>query len=238
MSNADPWATKLLAEPRCAPDGLVFSAWPLVRCEEGGAALLVEYDRFCRRLEAAILAFLPRCALVYPPHALHCTVATLSSFIPSDAIAGEVSTADREAAGLEIIDRARSDPEWPSTGPLYLTVDKPTLSDTFVGFFFNQDSPLITAARACLQRASVNSPFAASIKMPGIVHSTFLRFAAAVDSNTEESAAFREAFEKIAADWTPIRVRVNSIDLVRESRPYMHMPPPASNHKIAKIAFS
>jgi hypothetical protein len=247
MSGAggDPWAAKLLAEPRCAPAGLVFSAWPLVRFPEGGAALLLAYDRFCRALEAAILACLPKgagLALIYPPHALHCTVATLLSFIPSPTAAGALPAADREAAAAELLARAQADPEWPAAGPLYLTVGRPTLSGTFVGFFHNEDSPRVAAARACLQRAAADSPFAASIKTPGIVHSTFLRFGAAVDAaaaegGAERAAAFRAAFEKIAADWTPVRVKVDSFGLFKESIPYMHMPAPAANHVLATVSF-
>ena len=90
------------------PPGYVVSIWPLIRCENGDA-LLASYDRFCRQLEP----HLPDGAELYPPSALHVTIATMLSFVRSED--GSDPPRLDESMLSDILTRAHNHPAWPST---------------------------------------------------------------------------------------------------------------------------
>jgi hypothetical protein len=59
-------------------------------------------------------------------------------------------------------------------------------------------------------------------KIPNIIHSTFLRFAAPADAGVSD-ADVEAAFAGVAAQWAPVTVMCDRLLLVREAAPYMHL---------------
>ena len=215
MASSIDFHTKQLLTPTCVPPGYVVSLWPLIRAGHG-SQLLTAYNTFAAALEPILP---PNCEL-YPPSALHVTIATLSSFTNGTTVNEHMLAA--------VLDRAKQDPEWPSVSQLAITVQEPTLSEGFVGFFFNHATH-VASIRDCLKRAAVGTSL--DIKCPGIVHSTFLRF---IDS-TAVPNDFRIQFEHLAAQMKPTTVTCPTIDLIRESMPYMHMSLPARRHLVHQV---
>ena len=75
QNNIDQWTLQILSSNKLDQAGYVISMWPLIRMT-GGSNLLTEYNRFSVLLEP----HLPTNCELYPPSALHITIATLSSF--------------------------------------------------------------------------------------------------------------------------------------------------------------
>ena len=228
-----------LLAPGLDPPGYVVSVWPLIRCDNG-EALLAMYDLFCRKLEP----HLPDGAELYPASALHITIATMLSFVPPSDAAG-VPRLDEEMLS-KTLNQAHKHPYWPrsnaggnnafSSRKLEITVECPQLTDTFVGIFFNQ-GPGIPEIRNALREAIKDTPVRDVAHFPNIVHSSFLRFSSKVDPKSPEYLAFRSAFEACAAEWVPVKLGCDHIDLIRESSPYMHMLLPAHRHIVATVPF-
>ena len=220
----DVWTDKIL-QPSLDSPGYVVSIWPLIRAN-GGSQLLSTYNSFSEKMEE----FIPDFAELYPPSALHVTIATLASFIDTS-----VDTAQLDEDMLRrFLDRAREDPAWPEMDQLTVDICQPTLNqEGVVGFFFNK-CPAITDLRECMKRAAVGTPIENRIKCPGIVHSTFLRFSRA----GHDDQKFRERFAEVAKTWESVQISVDLVDLVRESSPYMHMVLPAKRHIVHSVPVS
>lgn len=187
---------------------------------------------------------------LYPTIYLHITLAT---FIRPTKICSDDRTSDekgnnaetgsfsskeiREAKTtevLEILQMASELPGWP-TGPLQLVVDKAQIG-TRAGILLWKDlSGGVEAIRDCLRKASTDVGVATTPIIPGIIHSTFLRFSATPQTpGAEVQEAFqskiqgkigKEFFCKTKADEpSALILRANTARLVCESTPYMHIP--------------
>jgi hypothetical protein len=74
-------------------------------------------------------------------------------------------------------------------------------------------------------------------KVPGIIHSTVLRFKRDIAPGSEADAV-RAAFDAMAARWVPVTVQADAMLLVHERVPYMHLhleKPPAEGGDSACI---
>ena len=219
QNNIDQWTLQILTSNKLDQAGYVISMWPLIRMT-GGSNLLTEYNRFSVLLEP----HLPTNCELYPPSALHITIATLSSFTEGVFVDEKILK--------NVLNVARNDSRWPLNQQLEVIIQQPTLSKGNCGFFFNDGKGTVNLIRECLKTASIGTEIESRIKCPTIVHSTMLRF---VDS-TDVPLSFRKTFTDIAKQWKPIAISSSTIDLVRESMPYMHMPLPARHHLVHSVS--
>jgi len=189
---------------------------------------------------------------LYPTTHLHITLAT---FIPPTKIAssnsvsneegddkkeetGSLSSNDiREAKKedvLKLLQSASELPDWP-TEPLQMVVDSAQIGKRAGILLWKDLSGGVDAIRNCLRKASTELDAATTPNIPGIIHSTFLRFSSTPQtSGAEVQEAFRskiqgrlgtEFFRSANADEpTPLILRANTARLVCESTPYMHIP--------------
>ena len=176
---------------------------------------------------------------LYPTRHLHITVAT---FVPATKIVGKNNTNSfstkelrdaKRAQALDLLQAASKLPEWP-TEPLQLVVDSAQIGKRAGILLWKDLSGGIAAIRNCLRTASTE----ASIPIiPGIIHSTFLRFSRTPQTPGEK---VQEAFEskikgRLGTDFfhdadsttssrKPLVLRANTVKLACESTPYMHIP--------------
>jgi hypothetical protein len=218
--------TKDILRPLCEPPGYVVSIWPLIRMKNG-TSLLEAYNNFSVALEP----YLPNDCELYPPSCLHITIATLISFVATSTSNNKID----EKILKDILNQAKKDPSWPCLKEeLTITIKEPTLNkDGTVGFFFNECKE-IKYIRDCLKRAVIDTPIEFQMKCPGIVHSTFLRFTR--ESNVTKK--FRHEFEEIAKQMKPITITCHTIEIIKESKPYMHMSLPSQRHIVHQVSVS
>ena len=195
---------------------------------------------------------------LYPTVYLHVTLATFQRPVriadtPGLSDAGVRSAKTREA--LEWVRSASELPGWPRE-PLRLVVDSAQIG-TKAGILLWKDlSGGIDAMRNCLREALAERPpvnhndndnGGTTVGIPGIVHSTFLRFAEVpVTPGEDVQEAFRsrglerpgeEFFRESGGDGDgngdgdeqtaaakPLILRANTVRLVSETVPYMHLP--------------
>eukprot|EP01052_Picozoa_sp_SAG31_P040704 SAG31_NODE_5962_length_2236_cov_1.543753_3_plen_95_part_00 len=69
-----------------------------------------------------------------------------------------------------------------------------------------------------LAEAGVSVSEPETVGIPGIIHSTFLRFKAPLD----DPLLFKQEFERAAATWTPLEVTLTEVCFTLEDVPYMH----------------
>lgn len=232
MSWANTTVARLAAGDLCGTDwcgGVLICSWPMP------AEVLSAYDAFAARLKAEM----PSAAYIYPASTLHCTVLTLRAFTggPLD-----------EAARKQLIDvwtpvlaAARASPGWP-TDDFKLVMGRPTLEGAAGIFRYEDSDGAIGKMRECLHAAITAAGGVAAVgsgdrsqakplpggpagehpapHLPDIVHSTAVRWAAEPD----DRAAALASFERAAAAWQPLEIRVRGARAVLESTPYMHMP--------------
>lgn len=183
---------------------------------------------------------------LYPTMHLHITLATLprSTKIGSPpALPEDVQRAIKQKA-LELVQAASRLPGWPKK-PLRLVVDAAQIGTRAGILLWNDLSGGVAAMRRCLEEASTDDNGSSvtnivDITIPTIVHSTFLRFAELPLTPGEEvQAAFRsrglgtpgkeffcigdESDDDNSAQ-APLVLTANTVRLVSESIPYMHLP--------------
>lgn len=168
---------------------------------------------------------------VYPYYALHCTVASLSKFTtgPLSSEAGFALRAVYERHWRESLDAAFHTCSTMPTRPFSLVFKKPSV-DASAGIIMLEDATGHMAnLRDCIRQAAANESLPANnIKLtkdtfhiPGIVHSSFMRFRRKPPSFRR----FRERFAAVAASWVPVEVQLRQFSMTREIRPYMHVKP-------------
>jgi hypothetical protein len=184
---------------------------------------------------------------LYPTIYLHITLATFVR--PTKIISDnnneskDLRQAKKEGA-LELVRSASKLPGWP-TEPLQLVVDKAQIGKSAGILLWKDLSGGVAAIRNCLRRASAevdasandnDTPATTTIvpTIPWIIHSTFLRFSSAPQTPGEKlQEAFRsrvqeklgkEFFRTAADDGTTPFLQADTVRLVCESSPYMHLP--------------
>ena len=188
---------------------------------------------------------------LYPTIYLHITLAT---FVRPTKIISDNSDQSKDLRqvkkdlALQLVRSASTLPGWP-TEPLQLVVDKAQIGKSAGILLWKDLSGGVAAIRNCLRKASaeaddissndIDTPATATTKIvptiPGIIHSTFLRFSSTPQTPGEKvQEAFRSRIqERIGKEFFQIVgdddatnpfLQANTVRLVCESSPYMHLP--------------
>lgn len=178
--------------------------------------------------------FLSPCFLlqyVYPHAHLHCTVATLASFRTGHLRNAPLATqrAHTRAWAQALAAEFRS--SHASHGPKTFTLSakQPFLSCAAACLSYANPTGEVAALRSLARRSrdrlGATHPEVPTgtddFNVPGIIHSTVLRFARAPPA--AETARVRRDFESIAATWSDVDVSVARAYLAIEDSAYMHV---------------
>mmetsp|Transcript_9072 Transcript_9072/g.18836 ORF Transcript_9072/g.18836 Transcript_9072/m.18836 type:complete len:311 (-) Transcript_9072:33-965(-) len=186
----------------------------------------------------------------YPTIHLHITLAT---FIPPTKIASSNSVSNedgdnnteagslssnnvreaKKAEVLKLLQSASELPGWP-TEPLQMVVDSAQIGKRAGILLWKDLSGGVEAIRNCLRKASTELDISTTPNIPGIIHSTFLRFSSIPQTpGAEVQEAFRSKIRgRLGTDFfrsananepSPLILRANTARLVCESTPYMHI---------------
>jgi hypothetical protein len=167
---------------------------------------------------------------LYPASTLHVTVATFHAFTlpPSQTVSEDVLAEQWKS----VFDAATAMPEWP-TLPLQLNIDRAQIGKRAGILLWKDTSGGMDAMRQCIQTAAkqLEPQLQAAgvsldtLKIPGIVHSTFLRF---YQVPTTPGKVIQERFQEQVVpkmqEMFPVPYPVTAAKLVCERRPYMHIP--------------
>jgi hypothetical protein len=167
---------------------------------------------------------------LYPASALHVTVATFHAFTqPPSLVVSEDVLAEQWKS---VFDAATAMSEWP-TMPLQLSIDRAQIGKRAGILLWKDTSGGMDVMRQCIRTAAkqLEPQLTAAgvsldtLKIPGIVHSTFLRF---YQVPTTPGPVIQERFqEQVVPRMTemfPVPYPVTAAKLVCERRPYMHIP--------------
>jgi hypothetical protein len=167
---------------------------------------------------------------LYPASALHVTVANFHAFTlpPSVTVSEDVLAAQWKS----VFDAATAMSEWP-TLPLQLSIDRAQIGKRAGILLWKDTSGGMEAMRQCIRTAAkqLEPQLTAAgvsidtLKIPGIVHSTFLRF---YQVPTTPGSIVQERFQTqvvpLLEQMFPVPYPVTVAKLVCERRPYMHIP--------------
>jgi hypothetical protein len=167
-------------------------------------------------------------AYVYPFQHLHITVSSPAPFTHT-TIVDEAARAEAERVVLQVLqEECVPGKDGFPDAPFPLIYERPRLDPNAALFQIGDPTSAIPRIRAALARCYARpelAPYVATLvpRTPGIVHSTFVRFAEApADGVTDDDIAqrFEEAVVKV---WQPVTVMADALRLVREVRAYMHL---------------
>ncbi|GAX26834.1 hypothetical protein FisN_9Lh103 [Fistulifera solaris] len=240
--HPDPWVVSLIENPTTAADtcfGLVVVAgWPPSREQ-----WLSNYAQFCAAVqlcfdEADVTeSFLdkttPRPAVYfYPFAALHTTVATFRPF----TFEGVLSEAQKDVIirnARQIMERAIRNDRFPQK-PLRLEIDSAQLGSKAGILLWKETTGGMQSIRNCIEKAFDDfmeefpeeaSSMTSTFTMPQINHSTFCRFTKVPNTNCDQvQERFRRDVVSNLSTMFPSSILVNSVSLVCERTPYMHVP--------------
>lgn len=225
----DPFTTALLAgdDGRATVWGLNLNlASPPPR------ALLAAFEPWAAAARAALRG---AGAYVYPGFSLHITCASPAPFTNCEVAPGERAAlcAAWAAALREEVAAERRKPgggEWPAA-PFPLVYERVTLESAAAIIRIADPTGAVGRVRALIDRAS-RHPAVAGLpgglaersrhRIPGIIHTTVVRFGAPPDAGVDE-AAIRAAFAPLAEGWAPVTVVCDALTLVEEAATYMHL---------------
>lgn len=171
---------------------------------------------------------------LYPAETLHVTVATFFT-TASESYPNEPELGVKIDAWKQVIHKAIQMDDWP-TKPLQLRIDSCQIGDRAGIFLWKETTGGMEAMRRCIQVVTLElksqgwfqdfpgvSPD--SLRIPGIIHSTFLRF---YSLPTTPARTVQERFrEKVIAnlsEFFPDPIIIDVSKLVVERTPYMHIP--------------
>jgi hypothetical protein len=240
--HPDRWVDSLIDKTTTAADtcfGLVVVAgWPPSREQ-----WLSSYAQFCAAVqlcfdEADVMVPLankttPRPAVYfYPFAALHTTVATIHPFT-FEGILSECQKDSMIRNATQIMERAIRNDLWPQK-PLRMEIESAQLGSKAGILLWKETTGGIQSIRNCIEKAfdEFMEEFpeqAASMKstftMPQIIHSTFCRFTKVPSTNCDQvQERFRRDVVSNLSTMFPSSILVNSVSLVCERTPYMHVP--------------
>merc|ERR1712216_223618 len=116
---------------------LLVCSWPMPQ------ELWAAYEHFREALRPS----LPRCALLYTPSALHCTVATLAAWDRCDPALSSDGAAQLQTVWRPVLDTARRSPRWPTE--VNLRPMKFRVGDSGVVFLTFEDDGSVRRMRSC-----------------------------------------------------------------------------------------
>jgi len=186
-------------------------------------------------------------AYFYPDWSLHLTLASPAPFT-NTMLADDVSRdayADIWARALRGVAEGRKAGEWP-VGPFPLVIERLVLDKAAAIMLYSDPTGAVTQLRDSIKRIAAEHPLftgaagsgagpggagtpsggellaRSGFKVPGIIHSTVMRFKHDIAPG-QEADAVRAAFDALAARWVPITVQADAMLLVHERVPYMHL---------------
>ena len=181
--------------------------------------------------DALAAAFVLTGVHIYPAHALHVTAANLVPF--TQARVPPESQPAVSAAWSAALTAAATLPGWPSA-PFPLVARTLRLDACAVILLFDDPTNAVEHIRGCIKQvfdnnASLESAFrplggraASCYRSPSIIHMTLLRFTRPMEDAKVE-ATIGAAFSSVREAWTPLLLKADSLALVREEVPYMHL---------------
>lgn len=193
--------------------------------------LISFYETFCCHLKELLedAGVLDTHYLLYPPHTLHCTVATVRPF-KKVAPQHPERTISFWRSALERIEQM---PNWPeSVENSTFDLCGPQVFDNGVGvFLFDDKSGAMNSLRRCLEEEmacfqatlpEISDVNMEDVRIPNIIHSTVLRWRSwPAISNEQLQRLFNMAYEGATVTHTTNELRIGSICLLRESLPFM-----------------
>jgi hypothetical protein len=194
--------------------------------------LRVPYEALCTRLAGAMRG---SGAYLYPFRFLHVTVASPAPFTACDVPHPAERAALERGWAQALRDACVPDEGYPSA-PFPLVFARVSLSRAAAIFEVEDPTGAIEHCRRIVRGCEEAPPLAdldegglaggllarSGFKVPGIIHATFLRFAAPADAGVDDDAIQR-SFNAVAATWVPVTVVCDRLLLVRETVPYMHL---------------
>ena len=203
-----------------APDvyGVNIMAYPLGQLGDEFAA---RYDKLRTRAEEIF----PYC-YVYPREYLHITVGPPAMFTPEcglekdSAAQAAFEAAWRDALRAHVAEHPDS---WPTRFQLgYKTM---RLDDTAGIFLVDDPSGGVAAIRRILkavdEQVAAKHPGWPRLRIPGIVHSTFLRFRSTPNDTAAERQRKMEELRRVWGE-EPVMVEAERLVMIREVKPYLH----------------
>jgi hypothetical protein len=173
---------------------------------------------------AAISPSMPPAVYLYPSCHLHITLATFAPPERKDSTKDAIGDHDRFVADyVNLVQEASRRPEWPIE-PIQLVVDSTQLGSKAGILLWRDISGTVVRIRECLRNTALERQMEIHA-VPGIIHSTFLRFSQI--PNTPGDTVQERYKSKVVPRVTTIfdtPVVANTIKLVCESTPYMHIP--------------
>jgi len=171
---------------------------------------------------------------LYPTETLHVTVATFFT-TATESYPDEAELAFKIDAWKQVIHKAIQMDEWP-TKPLQLRIDSCQIGNRAGIFLWKETTGGMDAMRRCIQAVTLelksqgwfqNFPGVSpdSLRIPGIIHSTFLRFYSLPSTpGTTVQERFHEKVIAKLSDFFPDPITIDVSKLVVERTPYMHIP--------------
>lgn len=181
-----------------------------------------EFQKQYDALVEASKTLLEGCSVyMYPRQYLHITLGPPALFLHENAVSVE-KRGHFERLWHEKVEEATKRDDWPQVFELHY---KEMRLEAAAAFFVVEDrSGSISTVRTILKRLSEEivsqHPDFPQIRIPNIIHTTFLRFMKAPLVSEEE---VRVRFGKLQAFWKePIAVKCEKMVHMREVRPYLH----------------
>jgi hypothetical protein len=176
-------------------------------------------------------------AYLYPAEFLHCTAASPAPFTACGLASDEERGRYERAWAQALRDCCEPDAGYPAA-PFPLIYARASLGNA-AGIFEIEDPTGAVARVRSVVRACMDHPALAELdasvgeaggivarggfKVPGIIHSTFLRFGAPAEPGVADAAIQADFEAAVAAAWKPVTVMCDRLLLVRETVPYMHL---------------
>ena len=170
---------------------------------------------------------------VYPFEAFHSTVAALVKFT-APMLTNEASPEIRQRhteAWHAAITRAFASPDYPR-GPGKLIMLRPTLGDAAAVFRYDNPGGEVATIRRLIHEAATSDPAlkaagvhldSETLGIPGIIHSSFLRFTEQLGPADPSSVdEFVRDFDAAVENWEPLELTLTEVCFVIEDVPYMH----------------
>lgn len=167
------------------------------------------------------------CVYLYPANALHITLATFTPFPETNSIP------DKETYAMvcqKVVNNAFNRQDWPNNQNIEIEIDRAQIGVKAGIFLWKNKDGMIQTMRDILQqeydKVFQQDPQSLNHRkfiIPGIIHSTFLRFGQVPET---DGGVVQKRFSEIQ-DLIKKRfgtLKVNSVRLAIERTPYMHIP--------------
>ena len=225
--NVDEYAKQLSLGKKLDVWGLNFNAFGTQDC---GDEFIKQYNEW---RDFAVEKMKDCGCHIYPPQHIHITVGT--PFLFKDTLDDH-----EKRTTLERLWKEKTEQYFKKNGslkPFELFYEEMSIDKTAGIFLVKDDSGGVSKLREMLREIETEIRAEYDIlppmKIPNIVHSTFLRF---VEQPSVSAEIVKERFEEIKKAFKPLKIRAKSFILIREIVPYQH-DPELDKNTIMKIKY-